>query len=129
MPEIRPLVLGIKFDRLSRRRRISQRLAERLDRGMITEVRSLLDRGVSRGKLIYYGLEYKYIAAYLDGKTTYHDMFTQLETAIHRYAKRQMTWFRKMERSGMKIHWFDGYQPIEEKITRALELCEVRPTH
>ncbi len=127
MPEIRPLVLGIKFDRLSRRRRISQRLAERLDRGMVAEVRSLLESGVSHGKLAYYGLEYKYISAYISGRITYDDMFSQLETAIHRFAKRQMTWFRKMERSGVKIHWFDGYQPLEEKIDKALKLIRKLP--
>ena len=129
MPAVRPLVLGIKFDRLSRRKRISRRLAERLDQGMIAEVRSLLDRGVTREKLIYYGLEYKYIVSHLDGQTTYDDMFAQLETAIHRFAKRQMTWFRKMERSGTKIHWFDGYLPLEEKILKALELCKNNPTN
>ena len=123
MPEIHPAILGIKFDRLSRRKRISQRLAERLDRGMIMEVQSLLDKGVTPEKLIYYGLEYKYITEYLAGQTTYEDMFANLETAIHRFAKRQMTWFRRMERKGMMIHWFDGYQPLEEKIERAVKLC------
>lgn len=123
MPEIHPAILGIKFDRLSRRKRISQRLAERLDRGMIMEVQSLLDKGVTSEKLIYYGLEYKYITEYLAGQTTYEDMFANLETAIHRFAKRQMTWFRRMERKGMMIHWFDGYQPLEEKIERAVKLC------
>ncbi len=123
MPVIRPMILGIKFDRLTRRKRISQRLADRLDRGMIMEVQSLLDKGVTHEKLIYYGLEYKYITEHLAGQTTYEEMFTNLETAIHRFAKRQMTWFRKMERSGIKIHWFDGYQPLNDKIERAVKLC------
>ncbi len=123
MPKIHPLILGISFDRQSRRKRISQRLAERLDRGMIREVQDLLDRGVTPEKLMYYGLEYKYITEYLTGHTTYDEMFGGLETAIHRYAKRQMTWFRRMERSGMKIHWFDGYMPLQDKIERAVHLC------
>jgi len=118
-----PIILGIKFDRLSRRKRISERLAERLDRGMIIEVQSLIDKGVTPEKLIYYGLEYKYITEYLTGQTTYEEMFANLETAIHRFAKRQMTWFRRMERLGVKIHWFDGYQPLEEKIEKAVLLC------
>ena len=122
MPGIHPLILGIKYDRLSRRKRISQRLAERLDRGMIKEVQDLLDAGVTAEKLIYYGLEYKYITEHLAGQTTYEEMFTKLETAIHRFAKRQMTWFRKMERNGIKIHWFDGYQPLEDKISMAVKL-------
>jgi tRNA dimethylallyltransferase len=123
MPVILPIILGIKFDRLSRRKRISERLAERLDRGMIMEVQSLLDKGVTTEKLIYYGLEYKYITEYLTGQTTYEEMFANLETAIHRFAKRQMTWFRRMERLGVKIHWFDGHQPLEEKIEKAVLLC------
>ena len=123
MPAIHPLILGIKFDRLSRRKRISQRLAERIDRGMIREVQELLDEGVTPEKLIYYGLEYKYITEHLAGQTTYEEMYANLETAIHRFAKRQMTWFRKMERSGIKIHWFDGYQPLQDKIERAVKLC------
>ncbi len=123
MPVIQPMILGIKFDRLTRRKRISQRLSERLDRGMIMEVQSLLDKGVTPEKLIYYGLEYKYITEHLAGQTTYEEMFAKLETAIHRFAKRQMTWFRKMERNGIKIHWFDGYQPLSDKIERAVKLC------
>jgi tRNA dimethylallyltransferase len=123
MPVIRPIIFGINFDRLSRRKRISQRLAERLDRGMISEVQYLLDKGVSPEKLIYYGLEYKYLTEHLAGQTTFEEMFASLETAIHRFAKRQMTWFRKMERKGIKIHWFDGYQPLKEKIDWAVKLC------
>lgn len=124
MPVLRPIIMGIKFDRLSRRKRITDRLSERLDHGMVAEVQSLLDKGVSPEKLIYYGLEYKYITEYLSGQITYEEMFTKLETAIHRFAKRQMTWFRKMEREGIEIHWFDGYQPLEDKIERAEKLCQ-----
>ena len=122
IPAIRPLVLGINFDRLSRRKRISQRLMERFDQGMADEVQALLDEGITPEKLIYYGLEYKYITEYLTGHISYEEMFTKLETAIHQFAKRQMTWFRKMERDGIKIHWLDGYQPIKDKIERAIKL-------
>ena len=89
---------------------------------MLEEVEGLLREGISPGKLIYYGLEYKYIAEYLGGKMDYDKMFSGLETAIHQFAKRQMTWFRGMERKGMKIHWLDGYMPLDEKINRALDL-------
>ena len=122
MPDIRSLVMGIRFDRLSRRNRISQRLADRLGRGMIGEVKGLLDKGVSPERLIYYGLEYKYITEYLTGQTTYEEMFARLETAIHRFAKRQMTWFRKMEHEGLKIHWLAGDLSIEDKLEKALQL-------
>jgi tRNA dimethylallyltransferase len=122
MPVIRPLILGIKFDRLSRRNRISHRLSERFDQGMLEEVQELLDEGVTPEKLKYYGLEYKYITEYMTGQTNYEEMFTRLETAIHRFAKRQMTWFRKMEREGVKIYWLDGYQSLGDKIEKALKL-------
>jgi tRNA dimethylallyltransferase len=122
MPRINPLLLGINFDRLSRRKRISQRLTERLERGMTAEVQSLLDEGIAPEKLMYYGLEYKYITEYLTGLIPYEEMFARLETAIHRFAKRQMTWFRKMERDGIKIHWFDGHQSMEDKLERAEKL-------
>jgi tRNA dimethylallyltransferase len=125
MPGLQPIIFGIRFDRLSRRERISQRLVERLDRGMIMEIKSLLNKGVLPEKLINYGLEYKYITEYLEGKTTYEEMFANLETAIHRFAKRQMTWFRKMERKGIKIHWFDGHLPLGDKVQKALKLCHV----
>ncbi|MFC2116126.1 tRNA (adenosine(37)-N6)-dimethylallyltransferase MiaA [Bacteroidota bacterium] len=121
-PDINPLVLGISFDRNSRRDRISRRLHERLKEGLVEEVEGLLSEGISPEKLIYYGLEYRYIAEFLGGKKDYEEMVSGLETAIHQFAKRQMTWFRGMERKGMKIHWLEGYLPLEEKITRALEL-------
>ena len=124
MPDIRPLVLGIRFDRLTRREWISRRLAERLDRGMIGEVRGLLDEGISPEKLMYYGLEYKYLTEHLTGQTTFEEMFARLETAIHRFAKRQMTWFRKMEREGIKIHWMDGKLPLEAKMEMAVRLFQ-----
>lgn len=120
-PEINSLVAGIKFDRNSRRKRISERLKERLKGGMIEEVKSLLDSGISEEILIYYGLEYKFITWYLQEKISYDEMFSQLETSIHRFAKRQMTWFRRMERNGIEIKWLDGYLSLDEKIEKVVE--------
>ncbi len=115
-PEIRPLLIGVKYDRESRRRRITQRLRQRLAEGMIEEVQSLFDKGLTPEQLEYYGLEYKFLAKYLTNELTYEQMFDQLNTAIHQFAKRQMTWFRRMERNGAKIWWLDGYMPMEEKL-------------
>jgi tRNA dimethylallyltransferase len=120
-PEIRPLILGINFDRDARRKRISRRLSDRLKEGMVEEVEGLLGEGIPPEKLIYYGLEYKYITEYLQGNTDYEGMVSGLETAIHQFAKRQMTWFRGMERRGFKIYWIDGHLPLEEKLELALE--------
>jgi tRNA dimethylallyltransferase len=121
-PEIRPLLIGVKFDRLSRRNRISERLKERLQNGMVDEVCKLMDQGVSDDVLIYYGLEYKFITLYIKGQLSYYEMFKKLETAIHQFSKRQQTWFRKMERDGHKIHWLDGYMGMEEKLKRIKHL-------
>jgi tRNA dimethylallyltransferase len=121
-PVLRPLVLGIRFDRDERRKRISERLNARLREGMVEEVEVLLKEGVPEEKLIYYGLEYRYITEYLCGETDYGEMVSGLETAIHQFAKRQMTWFRGMERRGLKIYWLDGMLPMEEKLDRALAL-------
>jgi len=115
-PEIKPLVVGLMSDRLKRRKRITMRLKKRLAEGMVNEVRDLLDKGIAPADLIYYGLEYKYITLYLTSKISYEEMFTRLETAIHQFAKRQMTWFRGMERRGIKINWIDGELPMEQKI-------------
>jgi len=120
-PEINSLVAGIKFDRNSRRKRISDRLKDRLKGGMIEEVKSLLESGVSAETLIYYGLEYKFITWYLQKRISYDEMFSQLETSIHRFAKRQMTWFRRMERNGIEIKWLDGYLPLNEKVEKVME--------
>lgn len=120
-PLIRPLILGIKYDRESRRKRISQRLESRLQSGMIEEVKSLLDSGIPADTLVYYGLEYRYITYYLLGQMTYDEMKDRLETAIHQFAKRQMTWFRGMERKGIKIHWLDGHMSNQEKLKRVRE--------
>jgi len=121
-PEIYSLIIGIRFDREDRRKRITERLKDRLKNGMVEEVESLMNSGVSPEILIYYGLEYKYITLYLLQKLSREEMFIKLETAIHQFAKRQMTWFRGMERKGVKIHWLDGRLPMEEKIERALRL-------
>jgi len=121
-PEIKPLLVGVKFDRPSQRRRITQRLKQRLDEGMIDEVKRLINQGVTVENLLYYGLEYKFITQYIIGNLSYKEMFKKLETAIHQFAKRQMTWFRRMERNGFKIHWLDGYAPMHEKTRRILEL-------
>jgi tRNA dimethylallyltransferase len=115
-PEIQPLLIGIANDRESRRQRITQRLRQRLDEGMIEEAQSLLDKGLTSEQLEYYGLEYKYLAKYLSRELTYTQMFEQLNTAIHQFAKRQMTWFRRMERNGATIWWLDGYMSLEEKL-------------
>lgn len=115
-PKIDSAIIGINIDREERRRKISSRLKQRLDEGMIEEVRALLDRGIQAEDLIYYGLEYKYVTEYVTGKTTYEEMFASLEIAIHRFAKRQMTWFRGMERRGFKINWIDASLPLDEKV-------------
>ncbi len=115
-PDMNPLLVGIKFDRETRRNRITQRLKQRLNSGMVDEVKQLLAQGVTPDDLIYYGLEYKFLTRYVIGEISYEAMFNGLEIAIHQFAKRQMTWFRKMERSGNKIHWLDGNMPLNEKI-------------
>lgn len=120
-PELRPLIVGVEVDREVRRRRITERLHLRLKNGMVEEVEKLLGSGIPAEDLIYYGLEYKYITLYLTGKMDYGTMTEQLNVAIHQFAKRQMTWFRKMEREGMKIHWIDGNLPLEEKVRRVRE--------
>lgn len=117
-PAINSLIVGVKFDRETRRQRITQRLKQRLDEGMLDEVRNLLDKGISPESLIYYGLEYKFLTQHLIGQLRFDEMFTQLETAIHQFSKRQMTWFRKMERDGFDIRWLDGDMPTDEKLDR-----------
>ncbi len=119
-PSIKPLVIGIMFERETRRERISKRLKLRLQSGMIEEVKKLLEGGVTADDLVYYGLEYKYICYYLQGRTSYDEMERGLETAIHRFAKRQMTWFRGMERRGITIHWLPGEMDNEKKVQEVL---------
>jgi len=122
IPKVRSLVIGVMLDRDMRRRRITERLKQRLDDGMVDEVKQLINQGINTDTLIYYGLEYKFITLYLTGKLEYNDMVRDLETAIHQFAKRQMTWFRGMERRGIKINWLDGNSPMEEKVERVLKL-------
>lgn len=112
------LIIGVNIDRESRRARITQRLHDRLDQGMVAEVQGLLDQGIDPEALIYYGLEYKYITEYLIGRTTYDQMVSLLKIAIHQFAKRQMTWFRGMERRGFSIFWLDAFLPLSEKLAR-----------
>jgi tRNA dimethylallyltransferase len=121
-PLIKPLIAGIIYSREKRRERISQRLKDRFEKGMEQEVRQLLEQGTDPETLIYYGLEYKYITLFITGKLSYDEMLKSLETAIHQFAKRQMTWFRGMERKGIKIHWIDGELPMEEKISNTMSL-------
>lgn len=119
-PKINSLVIGVDIERELRREKISKRLRSRLDEGMVDEVKNILASGVSPDDLIYYGLEYKYLTNYVIGKMTYDDMVSELEIAIHQFAKRQMTWFRGMERRGFTIHWIDATMPMETKIQKIL---------
>lgn len=119
-PKINSLVIGLDVERDVRRERISRRLRQRLDEGMVDEVRRLLDEGIPAEDLIYYGLEYKYLTQYVTGVFTYDEMVSQLEIAIHQFAKRQMTWFRGMERRGIPIQWIDSSLSTEEKVNEIM---------
>ena len=114
------LLVGVAIDRELRREKISKRLRARLDEGMVDEVRRILSNGVAPEDLIYYGLEYKFLTLYIIGKLTYEEMVSQLEIAIHQFAKRQMTWFRGMERRGCTIHWLDATLPMADKVEQIL---------
>lgn len=121
---INSLIIGVDIDRELRREKISRRLRARLDEGMVDEVRAILATGVKPEDLIYYGLEYKFLTLYIIGQLTYDEMVSQLEIAIHQFAKRQMTWFRGMERRGLHIHWLDATLPTDEKINNVLALIQ-----
>ncbi|MDR1809330.1 MAG: tRNA (adenosine(37)-N6)-dimethylallyltransferase MiaA [Prevotella sp.] len=121
-PPLNSLLVGVHIERDLRRQRITARLKARLDEGMLDEVNAILRSGVSPENLMYYGLEYKYLTLHALGKLSYSDMFSQLETAIHQFAKRQMTWFRGMEKRSLHIHWLDYSMPLEEKCRRIIEL-------
>lgn len=123
-PAINSLVIGVDIDRDLRRTKITRRLKQRLDEGMVDEVRALLDAGIPAEDLIYYGLEYKYLTLYAVGQLTYDEMFHQLEIAIHQFAKRQMTWFRGMERRGFNIHWIDASLSMEQKVEEIVGLIK-----
>ncbi|MCY1721551.1 tRNA (adenosine(37)-N6)-dimethylallyltransferase MiaA [Prolixibacteraceae bacterium Z1-6] len=124
MPNINSLNIGIDFDREMRRQRITSRLKQRLDEGMLDEVQKLLDSGLTPEQLIYYGLEYKFLTLHLIGELTFDEMFSKLEIAIHQFAKRQMTWFRGMEKRGTKIHWINGHLPMDEKVQAIVQLLK-----
>ena len=121
-PDIRSLNIGVDISRELRRERISSRLEKRLQEGMIDEVRGLLDRGIPAEDLIYYGLEYKYVTLYVTGQLEYKNLLQELEVAIHQFAKRQMTWFRGMERRGIKIEWIPFDWSMDRKVDRIVEL-------
>ena len=121
-PPIDSLIIGVDIDREMRRKKITNRLKVRLEEGMVDEIAGLLKRGIPAEDLIYYGLEYKFVTEYLIGKLSYDEMFRQLEIAIHQFAKRQMTWFRGMERRGFTIHWVNAAQTMEDKVEEILSL-------
>ncbi len=122
LPPVPSLIIGVDIDRAERRAKITRRLKARLDEGMIDEVRGLLAEGIPADDLIYYGLEYKFVTEYITSRLTYDEMFQRLEIAIHQFAKRQMTWFRGMERRGFTIHWIDALQPMDVKVRQILDL-------
>ncbi len=121
-PPIESLIIGVDIDRETRRKKITSRLKVRLEEGMLDEIDGLLKQGVPAEDLIYYGLEYKFVTEHLVGKLSYNEMFRQLEIAIHQFAKRQMTWFRGMERRGFTIHWINAEQRMEDKIEEIMSL-------
>lgn len=125
---INSLIIGVDIDRDTRRANISQRLRARLAEGMVDEVRQLIGQGVQPDDLIYYGLEYKFVTQYVIGQLSYEEMVTQLEIAIHQFAKRQMTWFRGMERRGSTIHWVNAAWETARKIDTILELLTKEQT-
>ena len=121
-PPIDSLIIGVDIDREMRRKKITNRLKARLEEGMVDEIAGLLKRGIPAEDLIYYGLEYKFVTEYLIGKLSYDEMFRQIEIAIHQFAKRQMTWFRGMERRGFTIHWLTAAQKMDDKVEEILNL-------
>src|SRR6056297_3583411 len=121
-PQIHPFIFGVHYDRPTQRLMITKRLRDRLEEGLVDEVRHLMDKGLTRKDLEYYGLEYRYLVRYLERELDYDQMFSQLNTAIHQFAKRQMTWFRRMQRNGFEIHWIDGHLLMEEKLRKARKI-------
>lgn len=127
LPPIDSVIIGVDINREERRRKITQRLKQRLEEGMVDEIRQLLDCGIAPENLIYYGLEYKFVTEYVIGKTSYEEMFRQLEIAIHQFAKRQMTWFRGMERRGFTIHWIEALDPMDSKVAQIMDIAHIQP--
>ena len=122
MPEMEHLIIGVSFPREIVIERIGIRLRQRLQEGMIEEVKSLLEQGVPEERLLRYGLEYKHVTRYLRGECSYDEMYQNLYTDIRRFSKRQMTWFRRMERQGIPIRWIDGTQPLQAKVEEVMGL-------
>lgn len=120
--QVRALIIGLKMERSQLRKRITERLHKRLGEGMVQEVATLIEKGVSQEKLEYYGLEYRFIGRYLRGEIDYNNMVSLLNTAIHQFAKRQMTWFRRMERKGFFFNWIDANLPDEEKLVQCMRI-------
>lgn len=127
LPPVDSLIVGINIDRELRREKITSRLKARLDEGMADEIRSLIGEGIDPEDLIYYGLEYKFITEYVIGRLSFDEMFRQLEIAIHQFAKRQMTWFRGMERRGFTIHWIDALDPMDSKVAQIMDIAHIQP--
>ena len=125
LPSVDSIIIGVNIDRELRREKITRRLKARLEEGMVEEVRALLDEGIPSEDLTYYGLEYKFVTEYLTGKLSYDEMFTRLEIAIHQFAKRQMTWFRGMERRGFTIHWIDATLPMDDKVRQIMQIADI----
>ncbi|PKP35041.1 MAG: tRNA (adenosine(37)-N6)-dimethylallyltransferase MiaA [Bacteroidetes bacterium HGW-Bacteroidetes-15] len=123
-PKLNNIIFGVKFPRFQQRNRITDRLKQRIKEGMIDEVKDILNDGVNPSDLIYYGLEYKWITQYVQGDISYEDMLSGLNTAIHQFAKRQMTWFRRMERNGLTINWIDGNLSMEQKMDFILHILK-----
>ncbi len=124
LPTMRPVVFAIDFERSELRKRITERLKARLQDGMVDEVRRLLEEGLEPDQLRFYGLEYRHVTDHVTGNLSHEEMFQKLNTAIHQFAKRQMTWFRRMERKGHHIHWIDGILPLEDKMQSVLSIIE-----
>ena len=124
-PKLNSLILGIKLSRDEIKNRITRRLKQRLSDRMIDEVKELKQKGLSKDKLNYFGLEYKFVGQYIDGQLNYNDMFQKLNSGIHNFAKRQMTWFRKMEREGVEINWFspENYSEIKRFVESHLNVA------
>lgn len=125
LPPVESVIIGVNIDRELRREKITRRLKARLEEGMVEEVRALLDEGIPSEDLTYYGLEYKFVTEYLTGKLSYDEMFKRLEIAIHQFAKRQMTWFRGMERRGFTIHWIDATLPMDDKVRQIMQIADI----
>jgi tRNA dimethylallyltransferase len=125
-PALNALIVGIKLSREERRQRITERLEERLAKGMVDEVRELIASGIPPAKMTYYGLEYKYITYFLNGELQYDEMVARLNSAIHQFSKRQMTWFRRMDRMGINIHWLEGNLAEDTRLQKIMEWMEKR---